>query len=342
VGYTPIAGLGVHGAKSLAPSDAAMRRHLLTRLLLFPPSLLLASLAIFGAMHILPGDVALVILGSADPGSSSNLQLLESYRQALGLHDPLPVQYGRWMWSMVNGEFGGTSIIDHESLRDILARRFPATLELAVLAFVAAWVISIPMGVLAALRRDSWADYLLRGVTIAGHAVPIFWAALLLLLGLTVIFHWSPPVFYSPLWSNPLANLQKVILPALLLAWGFSSYLARVTRSSMLEVLAQDYVRTARSKGLGERRVSMTHCLRNALIPVVTVGALQIGTLLSGSVIVENIFGVPGIGQGIVSAAVTRDYPVIQSLAMFLVLLMLTLNVGVDVLYGVIDPRLNE
>ena len=211
-----------------------MRRHFLTRLLLFPPSLLLASIAIFGAMHILPGDVALVILGNADPGSATNLQLLESYREALGLHDPLHVQYGRWLWSLVNGEFGGTSIIDHEPLRDIIARRFPATLEVALIAFVTAWVVSVPLGVLAALRRDSWIDYLVRGITIAGHAVPIFWAALLLLLGLTTVFHWTPPVVYSSLAANPTANLQKVIWPALLLAWGFSSYLARVTRSSML------------------------------------------------------------------------------------------------------------
>src|SRR4051794_15352798 len=159
-----------------------MRRHFLTRLLLFPPSLLLASIAIFGAMHILPGDVALVILGNADPGSATNLQLLESYREALGLHDPLYVQYGRWLWSLVNGEFGGTSIIDHEPLRDIMASGSPATLEVALIAFVTAWVVSVPLGVLAALRRDSWIDYLVRGVTIAGHAVPIFWAALLLLL----------------------------------------------------------------------------------------------------------------------------------------------------------------
>ncbi|HEV7665398.1 MAG TPA: ABC transporter permease [Chloroflexota bacterium] len=319
-----------------------MRRHLLTRLFLFVPSLVLASIAIFGAMHVLPGDVALVILGNADPGSSSNLQLLESYREALGLHDPLPVQYGRWIWSLVNGEFGGTSIIDHEPLRDIIARRFPATLELALIAFVTAWVVSVPLGVVAALRRDTWLDYVVRGVTIAGHAVPIFWAALLVLLGLTAVFHWTPPVVYSSFAANPAANLQKVIWPALLLAWGFSSYLARVTRSSMLEVLAQDYVRTARSKGLSVRAVSLTHCLRNALIPVVTVGALQIGTLLSGSIILETIFGVPGVGQGIISAAISRDYPVIQSLAMFLVLLMLILNLGVDLLYGVIDPRLAQ
>jgi peptide/nickel transport system permease protein len=318
-----------------------VRHYLISRLTLFVPSLFLASLAIFGAMRVLPGDVALVILGASESGTNS-LQLVENYRQALGLRDPLPVQYGRWMWSMVNGEFGGISLMDREPIREIILRRLPVTLELAFLAFVIAWVVSVPLGVIAALRQNRWPDYLVRGVTIAGHAVPVFWAAILILLALGSVFRWTPPIFYSNLWVDPAANLQKMLWPALLLAWSFSSSLARVTRSSMLEVLAQDYVRTARSKGLAERAVSWSHCIRNALIPVVTLAGLQIGALLSGSVILENIFGIPGIGQGIISAATTRDYPVIQSLAVLLVCLMLTLNLCVDVLYGVIDPRIDR
>jgi len=312
-----------------------------SRLLLFPPSLLLASLAIFIAMRVLPGDVALVILGSSssETNSPASLQLLDQYRQALGLRDPLPLQYGRWLFSLVNGTFGGTSLIQHDPISAIIAQRFPVTLELTVLAFVIAWGISIPLGVLAAYHQNRWPDYLARIMTISGHAVPVFWAGILVVLGFSRVLHWAPPVFYSAIFVDPLANLQKMIWPALLLAWGFSSYLARVTRSTMLEVLNQDYVRSARSKGLGERRISIRHALRNALIPVVTVGALQVGALIGGSVLLENIFGLPGIGQEIVEAATTRDYPVVQSLAMLLVFIMLALNLALDVLYGLIDPR---
>ncbi len=317
-----------------------MTRYIFSRLLLFIPSLILASLFIFTAMRVLPGDVALVILGNNESPTGNNDELLESYRQALGLRDPLPVQYGKWMWSLVNGQFGGVSVIHHDPISVLVAQRFPVTLELAILAFLLSWLVSIPMGSVAAFRQNRWPDYLVRLVTISGHAVPVFWAALLILLVMSSGFHWTPPIFYSSLWVDPKANLLKVIWPALLLAWGFSAYLARVTRSSLLEALRQDYVLSARSKGLSARVVAVRHALRNALIPVMTVGGLQIGALLSGTVILENIFGVPGIGQALVLAANTRDYPVVQSLTMLLVFLVLVLNLGIDVLYRVVDPRI--
>jgi peptide/nickel transport system permease protein len=316
-----------------------MTVYLVRRVLLFIPSLLLASIAIFTAMRVLPGDVALVILGNNESPSGDNTQLLESYRQALGLHDPLPVQYARWMWSLVDGEWGGTSLIQHDPIGSIVTQRLPVTLELVILTFVLSWMVSIPLGTLAAFRHNRWPDYTVRLITIAGHAVPVFWAALLLLLIMSVVFSWTPPVFYSDLWADPRDNLLKVIWPALLLAWGFSAYLARVTRSSLLEVLRQDYILAARSKGLEGRAVATRHALRNALIPVLTVGGLQIGALLGGTVILENIFGIPGIGQEIVLAANSRDYPVIQSLAMLLVLLVLVLNLIIDVMYTMVDPR---
>ena len=316
-----------------------MTVYLVRRVLLFIPSLLIASIAIFTAMRVLPGDVALVILGNNESPTGDNTALLESYRQALGLHDPLPVQYARWMWSLVNGEFGGTSLIQHDPIGKIVLLRLPVTLELVILTFILSWIISIPLGTLAAFQHNRWPDYLVRLVTIAGHAVPVFWAALLLLLIMSAVFSWTPPVFYTDLWVDPRSNLLKIIWPALLLAWGFSAYLARVTRSSLLEVLRQDYILAARSKGLTGRSVAVGHALRNALIPVLTVGGLQIGALLGGTVILENIFGVPGIGQEIVLAANSRDYPVIQSLAMLLVLLVLVLYLAIDVTYTIIDPR---
>ena len=317
-----------------------MQQYLARRILLFFPALLVASVAVFGLMRILPGDVALVILGGED-ATPSAMDELENLREQLGLKDPLPVQYGRWMWSLVNGEFGGRSVLSRETLASIIGRRLPVTLQLTLYTLIISWAFSVPFGILAALYQNRWPDYVVRIVAVGGHALPSFWVALLLLLVMVVYFKWSPPIYYDNVWVDPWNHIQKLIWPALILAWGFSSSLTRITRSNMLEVLRQDYVRTARSKGLAERVVIGRHALRNALIPVVTLGGLQLAGLLSGTVILETIFGVPGIGQGIVTAAIMRDYPVLQSLTMLLVIITLSLNLIVDMVYGFIDPRIS-
>jgi len=317
-----------------------MQQYILRRLVLFVPTMLLASLATFLIMRALPGDVALVILGG-EANSPAALEQVEQYREALGLRDPLPVQYGRWMWSLVNGEFGGKSFADREPIGSILARRLPVTLQLAFYALIISMIVSVPLGIVAAVYQDRWPDYLVRIITLSGHALPNFWLALVLILVLSVQFSWSPPVFYRNLWEDPWIHLQKAIWPALVLAWGFSANITRITRSNMLEVLRQDYVRTARAKGLVEQVVVSKHALQNALIPVLTLSGLQLAGLLGGTVILESIFGMPGIGQGIVLAANTRDYPVIQTLAMLLVFMMLCLNLLVDLCYAAIDPRIS-
>lgn len=317
-----------------------MQQYILRRLVLFLPTLVLASLATFFIMRALPGDVALIILGG-EANSPAALEQVEQYREALGLRDPLPVQYGRWVWSLVNGEFGGRSLVDRESIGAILARRLPVTLQLAFYALVISMAVSVPLGIVAAVYQDRWPDYLVRVVTLTGHSLPNFWMALVLLLVLSVQFAWSPPVYYKNLWEDPGLHLQKAIWPALVLAWGFSANITRITRSNMLEVLRQDFVRTARAKGLMEQVVVSKHALQNALIPVLTLSGLQLAGLLGGTVILESIFGMPGIGQGIVLAANTRDYPVIQTLAMLLVFMMLCLNLLVDLCYAAIDPRIS-
>lgn len=316
-----------------------MQQYLTRRFILFFPTLLLASIAIFAAMHMLPGDVALVILGG-ESNDASALQQLESIRNELGLNEPLIVQYGNWLWTMINGEFGGRSLIDKEELSSIIGRRLPVTVQLTLLSIIIGVVLSVPLGIMAAVHQDRWPDYLIRILTIAGHAIPNFWLALVLLLVMVVFFSWSPPVFYKAMWDDPSSHFQQTIWPALLLAWGFSGIMTRVTRSNMLEVLRQDYIRTARSKGLRERNVLWRHALRNALIPVITLAGLQLAGLLSGTIILETIFGLPGLGQGMVLAASARDYPVVQSLAMLLVLMMLGLNLVIDVFYVFIDPRI--
>jgi peptide/nickel transport system permease protein len=317
-----------------------MKRYLIRRLLLYIPTLILASMTIFGIMRVLPGDVAFVILGG-DTTTPAALAQAEALRERLGLNDPLVVQYGAWMWSMVNGDFGGASLVSREPITSILARRLPVTLELALLTTLIAWAISIPLGMVASVYQNRRPDYFIRIVTVAGTALPNFWIALMLILVMLVVFSWTPPIFYVKVWEDPWLHFQKMIWPALILAWGYSAYLARVTRSSMLEVLRQDYVRTARSRGIKENAVIVGHALPNTMIPVLTLGGLQLATLLSGTVVIEQVFSLPGLGQGVVQAASERDYPVIQSLVMMFVALMLTLNLIVDIVYAKLDPRIS-
>lgn len=319
-----------------------MQAYLARRILLFLPTLIVASLAVFIMMRVVPGDVAEVILAGSGEGSLTwQKGQLESLREELGLNDPLPVQYGKWAWSLVNGEFGGRSLVDKTPLSHMLAQRAPVTLLLTVYATLAAIVVSIPLGIVAAIYQDRWPDYLVRVVTIAGQALPHFWLALVVILLLAVFFLWTPPLYYKPPWSDLGEHVQKMVWPALVLAWGFSSGLTRVTRSSMLEVLRQDYVRTARSKGLREQAVLWRHALKNALIPVITLAGLQFAALLGGTVILEAIFGLPGLGEAIIRAAERRDYPVVQTLAMVLVVVMLGINLLLDLVYVVIDPRIS-
>jgi len=313
-------------------------RYLARRIILFFPTLVGASLIVFGIMRVLPGDVALAILGEGEQEFS--IEEVTALREEMGLDDPIVVQYGRWAWSMVSGGWGGESLVDREPIGDMLGSRFLVTMHLAFLTVVITLVVSLPFGVIAALTQDRWPDYVIRSVTILGLAMPNFWVALLVMLGLVLIFSWATPLYYQHFWDSPSVNIQKLIWPALVLAWSFTSYLVRVTRAQVLEVLRQDYIRTAYSKGLGTRTIMIRHVVRNALIPVVTLAALHADAQISGSVILENIFGVPGVGQGIVKAMFERDYPVIQALAMALVTVALVLNLIVDISYAFIDPRI--
>jgi peptide/nickel transport system permease protein len=291
-------------------------------------------------MRVLPGDVASQILLDEE-GTTVTEEQFADLRAELGLSDPLPVQYAKWIWSMVNGEFGGRSLITKEPISEMVSRRIVVTAQMAVYTIVITLVIAIPLGIMAAVYQNRWPDYIIRVFTITGHAIPNFWLALMVLLFLVLFMDWSPPLRYRTLWENPVEHIQKVIWPVLILAWGYTAFLTRITRSNILETLRQDYIRTARSKGLHEAVILSRHALRNALIPVITVGGFYLGFLLSGSLILENIFGVPGIGQGIIHAANERDYPVIQSLTLLMVAILLSVNLIVDMLYTVIDPRIS-
>ena len=316
-----------------------MTRYLFWRIALLALSTLLASVFIFGVLRVLPGDVAIVILGGG--GAPHTPEVREALREELGLNDPLAVQYGRWLWSMANGEFGGQSLVNGQSIRSLVARQLPVTLLLALYTVVLSVLISVPLGVLAVWRWRRWPDYVVRVVSIIGQAVPNFWVALLIVLGLVVVFRWSPPIVYTYPWQDPWNHLQIVIWPVLLLAWEYSSHIVRVTRASMLEVLHESYVLTARAKGLPERTIILRHVLRNALPPTITVMGFQLGALLGGTLILESIFGLPGLGRGLVTAALVRDYPVVQSLATLLVFAMLFINLIIDLVYTIADPRIS-
>ena len=311
-----------------------------SRLLLFFPTLLLASLTIFLVMRVLPGDVALTVL-SGSGEVSHDIEQIEQIREELGLNDPLATQYGKWLASLAKGEFGGRSLEDRTPIGSLIAHQLPVTLQLTIYTLLTSLLISVPLGVAAALNQNKWPDYLIRITTITGQALPSFFVALMTILGLLTIFKWSPPLVYSHIWDKPWNHFQMLVWPVLILAWGYSAFLTRITRASFLEVMGQDYIRTARAKGLSMRLIVWRHALRNSLIPIISVGALQLGGLVSGVVVLETIFGIPGVGRGIVEAAVARDYPVIQSLATLLVLLMLIVNLVTDLLYKVIDPRVS-
>jgi peptide/nickel transport system permease protein len=317
-----------------------LQRYLAWRLALFLPTLLVASLLVFLALRLLPGDIALTTLSGSGEVTHDPVQV-ERLRQELRLDDPLASQYGRWLWSMATGGFGGRSLESRQPITSLLARQLPMTLLLALYTLLFAVAVGIPLGVLAAVHEGRWPDYLVRFITIAGQSVPSFFLALIVQLALLSLFRWSPPIVYAYPWDAPWAHLQLMAWPALALAWGYASYLARMTRAGLVEVLRQDYIRTAYTKGLSQRLVVLRHGLRNAIIPLISLAGLQVGAVVGGVVVLEVIFDLPGIGRGMAQAAVARDLPVVQTYTVILVLLMLCINLATDLLYVWADPRIS-
>jgi peptide/nickel transport system permease protein len=307
------------------------------RVLLVVPTLLLASLLVFAVMRVLPGDVTGAILGGE--GEALRPAVVEALRSELGLDAPLPLQYVRWIGSLAAGD-GGRSLVTRERVRDLIARQLPVTLLLALYAFAIALLVAVPLGALAAQRAGSSLDLALRGLAVAGAALPGFWLALLALLAVVTLLRWSPPLAYLPPTVRPLEHLEIMAIPALVLAFELGAHLLRTTRAATLEALGQDHVRTAVAKGVSRLGVTLRHALRTASLGVVTVAGAQVGTLVGGAVVLEAVFGLPGLGRGLVTAVVTRDYPVVQGLALVLVAIVLAVNLVVDLLYALLDPRI--
>jgi peptide/nickel transport system permease protein len=318
-----------------------MGEYAIRRVLLFFPTLLVATVLVFTLFWIVPGDPALTILagGEGDSGSVSQEQL-QQLRQALGLDRPIYVQYGSWLWNVLRGDLG-TSLWYKTPVWDQLKDRFLVTMELAVMAILLAFCVAVPLGVTSAVKQDTGFDYLSRIFSGIGIALPTFWLGILIVYALASFFQWLPPLGYATLWDDPLLNLQQLIFPALTLAFHDLAFTARVTRSSMLEVMREDYLRTARAKGMMEILVIGRHALKNALLPVVTISGYQFGRLLGGVIIVESIFVVPGMGTLLIDSIVHRDFIVLQAIVLLIAAVVLSLNLMIDLLYGVLDPRIH-
>ncbi|MDQ7800723.1 MAG: ABC transporter permease [Armatimonadota bacterium] len=303
-----------------------MWRYVLKRVLLALPVLLGVSVVVFVAIRLIPGDPAQIMAGQA-----ATEEVVRQIRQSLGLDQPLPVQYLYFLRNVVRGDLG-RSLFNGAPVVEELGQRFPRTVRLALASIVVASLIGVPAGILAATRHLSWLDTLVMLVALVGVSMPVFWLGLNLILVFSVRLQWLPAFGYET-WRH-------LLLPSVTLGAASAAIVARMTRSSMLEVLGQDYIRTARAKGLAERVVVNRHALRNALIPVVTVLGLQLGTLLSGAVLTETVFAWPGIGRLLVDAVLARDYPIIQGATLLIAATFVALNLAVDLLYGLLDPRI--
>jgi len=297
-------------------------------------TLFVISLIVFTGVRLIPGDPARVMAGT-DADSAG----LEEIREKYGLNDPIVFQYLRWIGLALRGDLG-ESIRTREPVVKTVARKLPITIELAWLSVLIAVGIAIPAGVFSATRRNTIWDLLANGVSLCGLSIPSFWLGIMLILFLSVRLGWLPASGFVPLWEDPIGNVTRMIMPAFVLGTGLAAVLMRQTRNSMIEVLSADYIRTARSKGLAGRAVVFRHAIRNGLIPVVTILGLQMGALMSGAVVTEQIFVVPGFGRLIVEAVFTRDYPLVQGVVLITASAYVFINLLVDVSYSVLDPRI--
>jgi peptide/nickel transport system permease protein len=309
-------------------------QYLVRRVLAIIPVLFGISILVFLLVHLIPGDVAQILLGT-----QATDQQIETLRRTFGLDRPLPVQYVDWLSHIVRGDFGVSFRTNRPVLPD-LVQRFGVTLQLTLTSMFIALLVAIPLGVVSAANRGRTSDSVSRVVALLGLSIPNFWLGTLLILFVSLVLHWLPPVGFVSLLDNPWLGIQTLILPALALGTAVAAFIMRMVRSSLLEVLRQDYVRTAYAKGLQDRSVLYRHALKNAFIPVLTVIGVQIGYLLGGAVIIESIFSLPGMGRFLLDSISNRDYSIVQGGVLFIALIFCLVNLSVDLVYAWIDPRI--
>lgn len=301
------------------------------------PTLLGMALFIFLLMRVVPGDI--VELKYAQEGASGiSEEDMQKERALLGLDKPLWSQFGKFVWDIARGNFGVSLWTGRPVIHEV-AIRFELTIQLAIMALVLSVILGIPLGTIAALRQDSWVDYSLRVFSIAGLATPSFWLGVVIILVLLIFFGWLPPMEFTPLWKNPAANMSQLIWPAMAVGYRYSAMITRMTRSTVLEVLREDYIRTARAKGLYERLVLIRHALRNAMLPVMSVIGLELAFLLGGLVVTEQVFNLNGLGLLLVQSIERRDYTMTQSLVVLVAFFFIFVNFILDILFAWLDPR---
>jgi peptide/nickel transport system permease protein len=334
---------GVQGEPGGDEERKKMRRYVVRRLLFSTLSLVVISMMVFAGLRTLKGDLAVMLIGRegisaawekyAQPGE------LEAFREKLGLSDPIPIQYLKWLRLVLQGEFGQSAYTQEPAVEEI-AQTLPVTLQLAAMATIIAWLLGVPIGLISALKHDTAFDNIVRVLSISGLAIPGFWIGALLITLPAVWWHWTPLKPYVPLTQNVVLSLERMFWPALTLAFGMAAGLMRLTRAMSLEVLQCDYIRTARAKGLGQRTVVLVHTLKNAMIPVLCQGGIQFGTLIGGTVIIEELFMLPGLGRLLVQSIFLRDYAVVQAAVLYLTVGVTLVNLLVDVSYAWVDPRI--
>ena len=312
-----------------------MQAYILRRLLLIVPTMVIVSIIVFSTIRLIPGDVIDYMVSTRYFTADAAVAL----REKLGLNLPAHVQYGRWMSGVIRGDFG-ESLITSLPVAETILRRLPRSLELGALSLLFALLIALPVGIYSGMNPESVGDQILRSIAILFICIPSFWLGTMILILPAVWFRWSPPMHFVSFWDDPLANLTLFIIPAIVLGMWLSGVTMRLTRTMMLEVLRQDYVRTAWAKGLRERVVVLRHALKNALNPVLTMVGLQLPVLIGGAVVVEHIFNLPGIGSLVVTTLAQRDYTILSALNLMMAAFVLLVNVIIDISYAWLDPRI--
>jgi peptide/nickel transport system permease protein len=314
-----------------------MLRYTISRILLTIPTLLGVAVLVFFMLRIVPGDVVEIKL-RGDGGNVSQ-QTIDAERKRLGLDKPLATQFGEWMIGVATLDFGNSMWTERPVTEEIRVR-FELSFQVAIMATIIAVLIAIPLGTLSALFRGTWIDYFVRVLTIGGLSIPSFWFGMLIMLSLLAFFNWLPPITFTPIYVDPIANLTQLIWPALAVGYRYCAVVSRMIRSSLLEVLNEDYIRTARAKGVNEKLVISRHALRNALLPAITVIGLEFTFLIGGLVVTEQVFNLNGIGQLFVQSVSRNDFTLIQGMVMLIAAFYVFVNLAVDLLYAVFDPRI--
>ena len=314
-----------------------MLRYTINRVLLMIPTLIGVAVLVFFLLRVVPGDIVEIKLRG--DGGSVTQETIDMERKRLGLDRPLATQFGDWMVGMATLDFGNSMWTERPVVTEI-AGRLELSFQVAIMATLVAVLLAIPMGTMAALFRDSWIDYTVRILTIGGLSIPSFWFGMLIMLTLLSLFNWLPPITFTPIYVDPVANLTQLIWPALAVGYRYCAVVARMIRSSLLEVMNEDYVRTARAKGVYERLVISRHALRNALLPAITVIGLEFTFLIGGLDVTEQVFNLNGIGQLFVQSVSRNDFTLIQGMVMLIAAFYVFVNLAIDLLYAVFDPRI--